>query len=174
MNSGVRTSASVVAMSCSLRVRGLLDRRAERAGTGPPRTSPYAPTLRLKRFGRVTPRLRSLRARGKPASSRRDAPDGAVTVRRQDGAMPATIIETDGLTKRFGEARGIDDITLAVMPGEVFGFLGPNGAGKTTTIRTLLGLLHPTSGSARLFGLDSQADSAAIRARLGNLPGDFA
>jgi ABC-2 type transport system ATP-binding protein len=56
----------------------------------------------------------------------------------------------------------------------VFGFLGPNGAGKTTTIRTLLDLLHPTSGSAMIFGLDSRSDSLAIRARLGNLPGDFA
>ncbi len=54
--------------------------------------------------------------------------------------------------------------------GEVFGFLGPNGAGKTTTIRTLLDLLHPTSGTARLFGLDSRRDSRAIRARVGNLP----
>ncbi len=64
-------------------------------------------------------------------------------------------------------------MTLSVVAGEVFGFLGPNGAGKTTTIRTLLDLLHPTSGSARLFGLDSRRDSVAIRARLGNLPGDF-
>jgi ABC-2 type transport system ATP-binding protein len=55
----------------------------------------------------------------------------------------------------------------------VFGFLGPNGAGKTTTIRTLLDLLHPTRGSARIFGLDSRRDSVEIRARLGNLPGDF-
>jgi len=84
------------------------------------------------------------------------------------------VIETDELTKRYGSARGIEDVSLAVEPGEVFGFLGPNGAGKTTTIRTLLDLLHPTSGSARLFGLDSRRDSTAIRARLGNLPGDFA
>jgi ABC-2 type transport system ATP-binding protein len=63
---------------------------------------------------------------------------------------------------------------MAVEPGEVFGFLGPNGAGKTTTIRTLLDLLHPTSGSARIFGLDSRRDSRAIRARVGNLPCDFA
>jgi ABC-2 type transport system ATP-binding protein len=84
------------------------------------------------------------------------------------------VIETERLTKRYGESRGIDDITLSVRRGEVFGFLGPNGAGKTTTIRTLLDLLHPSSGSARLFGLDSRRDSAAIRARLGNLPGDFA
>ena len=86
--------------------------------------------------------------------------------------MPA-VIETHGLTKRYGSARGIEDVSLTVEQGEVFGFLGPNGAGKTTTIRTLLDLLHPTSGSARIFGLDSRRDSLAIRARLGNLPGDF-
>ncbi len=83
------------------------------------------------------------------------------------------MIETEGLSKRYGAARGIEDVSFDVQPGEVFGFLGPNGAGKTTTIRTLLDLLHPTSGSARLFGMDSRADSVAIRARLGNLPGDF-
>ena len=85
----------------------------------------------------------------------------------------SAVIETDRLTKRYGEARGIEDVSLSVEAGEVFGFLGPNGAGKTTTIRTLLDLLHPTSGSARLFGLDSRRESVAIRARLGNLPGDF-
>jgi len=84
------------------------------------------------------------------------------------------VIQTDKLTKRYGGARGIDDVSLSVLRGEVFGFLGPNGAGKTTTIRTLLDLLHPTSGQARLFGLDSRRDSLAIRARLGNLPGEFA
>jgi beta-exotoxin I transport system ATP-binding protein len=84
------------------------------------------------------------------------------------------VIETQALTKRYGRARGIQDVTMAVERGEVFGFLGPNGAGKTTTIRTLLDLLHPTSGWARLFGLDSRRDSGAVHARLGNLPGDFA
>jgi ABC-2 type transport system ATP-binding protein len=83
------------------------------------------------------------------------------------------VIQTDVLTKRYGEARGIEDVSMSVDAGEVFGFLGPNGAGKTTTIRTLLGLLHPTSGTARLFGLDPRRDSLAIRARVGNLPGDF-
>lgn len=82
-------------------------------------------------------------------------------------------IETDGLTKFYGPHRGIEGVTFAVEPGEVFGFLGPNGAGKTTTIRTLLDLLHPTGGSARIFDLDSHRDSVAIRRRLGNLPGDF-
>ena len=84
-----------------------------------------------------------------------------------------TVIETERLTKFYGAHRGIEDVTLAVEPGEVFGLLGPNGAGKTTLIRTLLDLLHPTRGRARIFGLDSHADSVAIRARLGNLPGDF-
>jgi beta-exotoxin I transport system ATP-binding protein len=83
------------------------------------------------------------------------------------------VIETDRLTKRYGRSRGIEELGLTVGAGEIFGFLGPNGAGKTTTIRTLLDLLHPTSGSALLFGLDSRRDSRAIRARVGNLPGDF-
>jgi ABC-2 type transport system ATP-binding protein len=82
-------------------------------------------------------------------------------------------IETEALTKRYGRHRGIEEVSFEVQPGEVFGFLGPNGAGKTTTIRTLLDLIHPTSGSARIFGLDSRRESVAIRARLGNLPGDF-
>ena len=86
----------------------------------------------------------------------------------------APIIETDALTKRYGTARGIEDISMSVEPGEIYGFLGPNGAGKTTTIRTLLDLLHPTSGRALVFGLDSRRASRDIRARLGNLPGDFA
>jgi ABC-2 type transport system ATP-binding protein len=83
-------------------------------------------------------------------------------------------IDTDGLTKRYGSARGVEDLTLTVEHGEVFGFLGPNGAGKTTTIRTLLGLLHPTAGSARILGLDTVRDGREIRARTGNLPGEFA
>jgi ABC-2 type transport system ATP-binding protein len=89
-------------------------------------------------------------------------------------ARMTAVIELDQLTKRYGHARGIEDVSMTVERGEVFGFLGPNGAGKTTTIRTLLDLLHPTSGAARVFGLDSRRDALAIRARLGNLPGDFA
>ncbi len=83
------------------------------------------------------------------------------------------VIETVRLTKRYGSTRGIEDVSLAVAPGEVYGFLGPNGAGKTTTIRTMLDFLHPTSGTARLFGQDSRASSLEIRTRIGNLPGDF-
>jgi beta-exotoxin I transport system ATP-binding protein len=86
----------------------------------------------------------------------------------------AAVIETDRLTKRYGRSRGIEEISLEVDRGEVYGFLGPNGAGKTTTIRTLLDLLHPTGGDARVFGLDSRRASRQIRARVGALLGEFA
>jgi beta-exotoxin I transport system ATP-binding protein len=87
--------------------------------------------------------------------------------------VSAAVIETHQLTKRYGSARGIDDVDLHVESGEVFGFLGPNGAGKSTTIRTLLDFQRPMSGSAEVFGLDSRRESVAIRARVGYLPGDL-
>ncbi len=71
------------------------------------------------------------------------------------------VIEAIGLTKRYGSRRGIEDLTLRIGEGEVFGFLGPNGAGKTTTIRTLLGFLRPTAGRSTLRGHDSWRDAAA-------------
>jgi ABC-type multidrug transport system ATPase subunit len=83
------------------------------------------------------------------------------------------IIKTDKLTKSYGSHRGIVDMDLEVLEGEVFGFLGPNGAGKTTTIRTLLDLIRPTSGRAFIFGIDSSADPVAIHRRVGYLPGEF-
>ena len=61
-------------------------------------------------------------------------------------------IKTTGLTKYYGKARGIIDLNLCVPEGEFFGFIGPNGAGKSTTIRTLLGLISPSSGSAEILG----------------------
>ncbi|MFC6732757.1 MULTISPECIES: ABC transporter ATP-binding protein [unclassified Haladaptatus] len=85
------------------------------------------------------------------------------------------LIETDGLTKYYGEVRGIEDLTFSVDEGTIFGFLGPNGAGKSTTIRTLLGLLHPSSGTARILGHDV-TDTAALTAAkqaIGHIPGDF-
>jgi len=85
-----------------------------------------------------------------------------------------TVIETRHLTKSYGSHRGIVDVDLAVEEGEIFGFLGPNGAGKTTTIRLLLDLIRPTSGVARVFGIESSADPAAIHRRVGYLPGEFA
>jgi ABC-2 type transport system ATP-binding protein len=83
------------------------------------------------------------------------------------------LIITTGLTKFYGEHRGVIDIDLGVGEGQVFGLLGPNGAGKTTCIRLFLDLIHPTSGSATLLGLDSRADSVRIRQAVGYLPGDF-
>ena len=87
---------------------------------------------------------------------------------------PDLAIETAGLTKRFGEFTAVDDLALGVRTGEIFGFLGPNGSGKSTTIRMLLDQLRPTSGSARVLGRDSRADSVDIRRRIGYLPGDLA
>ncbi len=84
------------------------------------------------------------------------------------------IIETRKLTKYYGSHRGIVDLDLAVLQGEIFGFLGPNGAGKTTTIRLLLDLIRPTAGRAFVFGIETAADPAAIHRRIGYLPGEFA
>src|SRR5436190_22588015 len=83
------------------------------------------------------------------------------------------IIETEKLTKSYGASRGIVDLDLEVEEGDVFGFLGPNGAGKTTTIRTMLDHLRPTSGRARIFGIETTADPVTIHRRSGYLPGEF-
>ena len=72
------------------------------------------------------------------------------------------IIETSNLTKYYGKSRGIIDVNLEIEPGEIFGFIGPNGAGKSTTIRTLLNLIFPTKGRAKIFGLDIIKDSRKI------------
>lgn len=81
-------------------------------------------------------------------------------------------IKTTKLTKCYGKARGIADLELTVPKGEFFGFIGPNGAGKSTTIRTLLGLITPTSGSAEIFGLDIVKDKKAILQKVGYLPSE--
>lgn len=83
-------------------------------------------------------------------------------------------LEFVGVTKRYRGGGGVSDLTLAVKPGEVFGFLGPNGAGKTTTIRMLLDLVRPDAGSIRVLGMDARRDSVAIRRQVGYLPGDLA
>lgn len=76
-------------------------------------------------------------------------------------------ITTKGLTKYYGKARGIVNVDLAVPEGDFFGFIGPNGAGKSTTIRTLLGLIRPTSGMAEIFGLDVLRDRENILSQVG-------
>ncbi|MEU6662540.1 ABC transporter ATP-binding protein [Streptomyces sp. NPDC046821] len=82
-------------------------------------------------------------------------------------------IELRDLTKSYGARRGLTGLTLDVKSGEVFGFLGPNGAGKSTTIRLLLDLIRPTSGTARVLGLDPRVDGVLLRSHLGYLAGDF-
>jgi ABC-2 type transport system ATP-binding protein len=76
--------------------------------------------------------------------------------------------------RQSGEIRALEDLSISVHEGEIFGFLGPNGAGKSTTIRLLLGFLHPTTGSGQVLGLDIVRDSVAIRSRVGYLPGGIA
>ena len=82
------------------------------------------------------------------------------------------IIQTTKLTKYYGKARGIIDLDLTVEQGEFFGFIGPNGAGKSTTIRTLLGLIAPTSGSAMIFRKDVTKEKEAILQNIGYLPSE--
>ena len=82
------------------------------------------------------------------------------------------VIKTAKLTKYYGKARGIVDLDLTVSQGEFFGFIGPNGAGKSTTIRTLLGLIAPTSGSAMICGKDVTKEKEAILRRTGYLPSE--
>ena len=81
-------------------------------------------------------------------------------------------IETKGLTKYYGKVRGIENLDLSVPQGEIFGFIGPNGAGKSTTIRTLLGLIRKTSGSACVLGMDSEKEKETILRQIGYLPSE--
>lgn len=81
-------------------------------------------------------------------------------------------IKISNLTKIYGKARGIIDLSLTVNEGEFFGFIGPNGAGKSTTIRTLLGLISPSGGSAQIFGMDINKDKQKILAEVGYLPSE--
>ena len=82
------------------------------------------------------------------------------------------VIETKGLTKYYGKSRGIIDLNLFVTEGEFFGFIGPNGAGKSTTIRTLLGLINKSSGSAEIFGRNIETNKKEILAEVGYLPSE--
>jgi ABC-2 type transport system ATP-binding protein len=87
--------------------------------------------------------------------------------------MDEPALRTDSLTKRYGRLTAVDNLTLEVRPGEVFGFLGPNGAGKSTTIRLMLGLARPTAGRVLVFGLDA-GDVVRSHGRLAYVPADVA
>ena len=81
-----------------------------------------------------------------------------------------SVIETQGLTKRYGSVTAVENLSIRIEEGEIFGFLGPNGAGKSTTINMLLDFAKPTSGGARVFGMDCQENGKQIRRRIGVLP----
>lgn len=83
------------------------------------------------------------------------------------------MLEVESLTKWYGKARGVEDVTFAIERGEVFGYLGPNGSGKTTTIRCIMGLLRPSSGLVRVLGARVRPGRGTEHARIGYLPGEF-
>ncbi|GAC1635460.1 MAG: ABC transporter ATP-binding protein [Chloroflexota bacterium] len=91
------------------------------------------------------------------------------SVREAQRPVDTAAIEIDGLTKAYGTMVAVDHLKLTVEKGEIFGFLGPNGAGKTTTMRMLLGLIRPTSGHARVLGMDIATNMPAILARTGSI-----
>ena len=91
-----------------------------------------------------------------------------------EGTPPDAVISAHSLTKHYGSVRALTDLTLDVRRGEIFGFLGPNGAGKSTFIRTLLGFLHATRGTATVLGHDIATDTVEIRRSTGYLPGGIA
>jgi ABC-2 type transport system ATP-binding protein len=98
----------------------------------------------------------------------------AFTVDSDISAMPPSptsqLVEIQGLTKSYGAFEAVKDLNLSVASGEIFALLGPNGAGKTTTIRMLMGILAPTSGSARIDGLDCFQNRVEVKRRVGYLP----
>lgn len=88
--------------------------------------------------------------------------------------MSEIVLETKGLTKDYGENRGVFDIDLSVKRGEVFGYVGTNGSGKTTTIRSLMGFIKADKGAAEILSMDSWAQSAEIMQRVSYVPGEIA
>ncbi len=84
----------------------------------------------------------------------------------------SNIIEINGLTKSYGKARGVIDVSLSVKEGDIFGFLGPNGAGKSTTIRSMLGFLKIDSGDIKVLGMDSVKDHEEILKNVGYMPSE--
>ena len=91
-------------------------------------------------------------------------------VKRAAGGADEPVIRTRRLTKRYGPLTAVDNLDLEVHRGEIFGLLGQNGAGKTTTILMLLGLTEPTSGEARVMGLDPEREPRQVKRRVGYLP----
>ena len=119
--------------------------------------------------------------RSSEARSTRHPPDGALTVASvvtrpwKDQAMnePTAAVSTRGLTKRYGSTPALHGIDLDIPRGQVYGVIGPNGAGKTTTMRLLLDIIRPTAGEIRVLGEAPRAGGAALRRRIGYLPGEL-
>jgi ABC-2 type transport system ATP-binding protein len=88
--------------------------------------------------------------------------------------MDSIVIQTQDLTKRFGDFTAVDRVSFRVQTGEVVGYLGPNGSGKTTTIRMLLGLLRPSAGEAQVLGYDIVRQAESLRAQVGYMSQKFA
>lgn len=87
--------------------------------------------------------------------------------------MGEVILETKGLTKYYGKSKGIEGVNLEIKKGEVFGFIGSNGSGKSTFIRTILGLILPTDGTAQLFGVDALKKGSEVREKIGYVPSEI-
>src|SRR5262245_55380582 len=87
-------------------------------------------------------------------------------------ANPGPAVETHGLTKNYGRLSALEDCTLSIHAGQVFGLLGPNGSGKTTLLRLLMGFLRPNRGGASIAGHDCFRNSVAVHAGVSYLPGD--
>lgn len=85
-----------------------------------------------------------------------------------------SIIETNNLTKDYGDGKGVFDVSLSISQGETYGYLGPNGAGKTTTLRHLMGFIKPDKGDTKIKGIDSWSGQKTIQQDLGYLPGEIA
>src|SRR6185436_8774986 len=103
-------------------------------------------------------------------SSRRERPALRARHRMGERAVTAPAIRLRHVTQRFGPLAAVDDVSLTVPKGEIFGFIGPNGAGKTTTIRILATLLEPTEGRVEVAGIDAIVDPVAVRRVLGYMP----
>ena len=88
-------------------------------------------------------------------------------MQRKFGFDSEPLIETSGLTKQFGSFQALTNLNLRIIPGEIYGLLGPNGAGKTTTIKTMLGLLEPTSGWIKVMGLNPTTNPVEVKSKIG-------
>src|SRR6201746_1847656 len=87
--------------------------------------------------------------------------------------MSEIMIEAEGLTKRFGDFTAVEDVSFSITKGSIFGFLGPNGSGKSTVIRMLCGLLTPTSGTARIAGIDVTSNADELKGIVGYMSQKF-